>query len=62
VIALFRRAWHDPRIVEQELTDTDVQGLKHLKRLLPLFAALHEVGCGRIPSGGGAGASNKATG
>jgi hypothetical protein len=27
--------------------DSDVRGLKHLKRLLPLFARLHEVGCQR---------------
>jgi hypothetical protein len=28
-----------------------VRGLKHLKRLLPLFASLHEVGCGRDTAG-----------
>jgi len=37
--------------VEQELRDTDVQGLKHLKRLPPLFAVLHDVGCGRDRAG-----------
>jgi len=29
------------------INDTDLRGLQHLKRLLPLFARLHEVGCGR---------------
>jgi hypothetical protein len=29
------------------IDDTDVRGLKYFKRLLPLFARLHEVGCQR---------------
>lgn len=37
--------------MEQEPTDKDVQGLKHLQRLLPLLSQLHEVGCERDRAG-----------
>jgi hypothetical protein len=37
--------------VEVQLTQQQIQGLKHFKTLLPLFHRLHEVGCARDKAG-----------
>jgi len=38
-------------VVQQELNDKDVQGLKHFKRLLPLLRRLRDSGCERDRAG-----------
>src|SRR6476646_4511790 len=40
----FRRPWRWP-------TRDQIHGLKHFKRLAPLFARLHDVGCARDRAG-----------
>jgi len=37
--------------MEPALTDTDVQGLRYFRRLLPLLERLKDVGCGRDAAG-----------
>lgn len=41
----------EPLDDESQLTQQQVQGLKHFKTLLPLFGHLHEVGCARDKAG-----------
>lgn len=44
--------WHDAAAVaRKELTNKDVVGLKHFKRLLPLLRRLRDSGCGRDRAG-----------
>src|ERR1700728_1933910 len=43
--------WHDLFAMDQPAADTEVRGLKHFKRLMPLLRGLHEVGCKRDTAG-----------